>query len=180
MLKTRFTDDEDSIILRYAFKKTWKTISEMLNRSDDSVRNRWNRLINVKSKVSNPKKICKKNKRTFYSQEEDKFIIEFTEKYGTKWNYLSTEFSNTFRKCDKQPLRNRWARLNRIQQRIDKGSESKKERIKQEENDFTIGRVTNIVDYNISSTQFHIDNTFSSQDIESSNDIINEFDEWFS
>jgi hypothetical protein len=118
MKRKAFSKEEDDLINTYAQNMSWVNMSRLfVNRSDDSLRNRWCRMHNpTKIPPNNDMQKHKKYKeRIFFTAEEDAFISEFVQKHGTQWQILAGDFSKHFRSITSQSTRNRWARLSRRQ-----------------------------------------------------------------
>ena len=112
--KKPFSQHEDELLMMHAKKTSWVALTHMfVGRSDDSLRNRYNRLNTEAKKIHVVKQKSLSKSRIFFSKEEDDYIQSFVNSYGKKWIELSTAFSTRFRSTTSTNTRNRWARLNR-------------------------------------------------------------------
>ena len=112
MKRKAFSKEEDDLINTYAQNMSWVNMSRLfVNRSDDSLRNRWCRMHNPTKILPNNDMQKHKKERIYFTAEEDAFISEFVQKHGTQWQILAGDFSKHFRSITSQSTRNRWARL---------------------------------------------------------------------
>ena len=119
-----FSKQEDDLLMMYGKKIPWVQLSLMfVDRSDDSLRNRWSRL-NPQAPKNKVKQNLLAKGRTFFNKEEDAFILSFVNAHGKKWVDLSTAFSARFRSTTASNTRNRWCRLYRRDQKMEKLTDS--------------------------------------------------------
>lgn len=103
-----WTKEEDEIIRTHAStpKPQWRVIASLLNeRSDDAVRNRWNRLTQHQSQKNAYRSVTKG--RHAWSTAEDETIWRFVRAQGKQWNKLCARMPTRSRNA----IRNRYYRL---------------------------------------------------------------------
>ena len=121
-----WTDTDDEVIKAFAHKKKWGQIAILLNRTDDAVRNRHNRIIK-KAPVQTVQRCLKDGQsRQSFSEDEDKQILFAVHTYGNKWDSVKLHLQKT---CNTErtshSIRNRYARIMRSQQILKTTDEEK-------------------------------------------------------
>lgn len=98
-----WTSEEDKTLCDMQNEShSWSQISRQLGRSEDAVRQRWNRINNHVAVQGNKHSYCRQR----YSKENDLLIIRYVEKNGLKWDKLSALMNKS-----KNGIRNRYKRL---------------------------------------------------------------------
>ena len=104
--RREWTEEEDNIlqnmINRYGYK--WRKIAEALQyRSDDALRNRWNRLSGAVVK----KTLTRYKNRVKWSKEEDAIILRKRNCEKLKWKQIAKYLTDR----TPQSIRNRYTRI---------------------------------------------------------------------
>ena len=99
----RWTTEDDKILKEFKDILSWRQITFFFpGRTDDSVRNRYNRMFGTKCTTLTCKIPC-----SMWTKEEDEILIEFVSRTGNKWNEIASKLPNR----TIHSIRNRYARL---------------------------------------------------------------------